>query len=64
MFRPKRRRHAWWALSVVPVALTDKPYLSLPGEGLSLQHFERLFASREWLASFVQSGIIGFAARL
>jgi hypothetical protein len=22
MFRPKRRRHAWWALSVVPVALT------------------------------------------
>ena len=23
---------------IVPVALTDKPYLSLPGEGLSLQH--------------------------
>jgi putative spermidine/putrescine transport system permease protein len=47
---------------IVPVALTDKPYLSLPGEGLSLQHFERLFASREWLASFAQSGVIGLAA--
>lgn len=47
---------------IVPVALTDKPYLSLPGEGLSLQHFERLFASREWLFSFAQSGTIGLAA--
>src|SRR5260221_7663720 len=47
---------------IVPVALTDRPYLSLPGEGLSLQHFERLFASREWLSSFAQSGIIGLAA--
>ncbi len=47
---------------IVPVALTERPYLSLPGEGLSLQHFERLFASREWLSSFAQSGIIGLAA--
>jgi putative spermidine/putrescine transport system permease protein len=44
---------------VVPVALTDRPYLSLPGHAPSTQHFERLFASGDWLWSFVQSGIIG-----
>ncbi len=49
---------------VLPVALTDRPYLSLPGHAPSLQHFERLFASSDWLWSFAQSGIIGVFSTL
>jgi putative spermidine/putrescine transport system permease protein len=49
---------------IVPVALTDRPYLSLPGQAPSLQHFERLFSSSDWLWSFAQSGIIGTASTL
>ena len=35
---------------VLPVSLTDQRYLSLPHEGLSLQHYRKLFTSPEWLA--------------
>ncbi|MDB5370378.1 MAG: transporter permease [Roseomonas sp.] len=47
---------------VFPVALTDKRYLSLPEEHLSLQHFANLFSSAEWLSSIGQSFVIACAA--
>ncbi len=47
---------------VLPVALTDQPYLSLPKDRLSLQHFAHLLSSSEWLSSFGQSALIALAA--
>jgi putative spermidine/putrescine transport system permease protein len=47
---------------VIPVSLTDRPYLSLPKQGLSLQHYIRLLTSSDWLSSFVQSFAIGAAS--
>ena len=32
-------------LVIVPVSLTDRPYLSLPEHGLSLRHYEAFFAN-------------------
>ncbi|MBM3519532.1 MAG: ABC transporter permease [Alphaproteobacteria bacterium] len=46
------------SLVAFPVSLTSKTYLSLPWEGVSLQHFRHLFTSPEWLSSFAQSAII------
>jgi putative spermidine/putrescine transport system permease protein len=47
---------------VIPVSLTDRPYLSLPRHGLSAQHYIRLLTSPEWLFSFLQSFTIGAAS--
>jgi len=46
------------SLVAFPVALTSKTYLSLPWDGVSLQHFRNLFTSQEWLTSFAQSLVI------
>ncbi len=43
---------------VFAVSLTDRSYLSLPQDGLSLQHFRNLFSSREWLTSLGQSFVV------
>lgn len=49
-------------LIVVPVALTDQRFLSLPKEGLSLRHFATVLSSPEWLGSIWQSFTIAAAA--
>lgn len=46
---------------VLPVSLTDKPYISLPQDGLSLQHYEDYFTSSRWLWATWQSVVIGVA---
>jgi putative spermidine/putrescine transport system permease protein len=45
-------------LVIVPVSLTDRPYLSLPEHALSLRHYEAFFTNPVWVASSVQSLII------
>jgi len=47
---------------VIPVSLTDQPYLSLPKHKLSLRHYVRLLTSADWLSSFAQSFTIGAAS--
>jgi putative spermidine/putrescine transport system permease protein len=47
---------------VFPVSLTDKRYLSLPEEGVSLKHYANLLGSAEWLGSIGQSLVIGVAS--
>ncbi len=47
---------------VIPVSLTDQRMLSLPVDGISLQHYETVFNSREWLGSALQSLLIGVAS--
>jgi putative spermidine/putrescine transport system permease protein len=47
---------------VFPVSLTDKRYLSLPEDGVSLKHYANLFGSAEWLGSIGQSLYIGVVA--
>ena len=47
---------------VFPVSLTDKRYLSLPEDGVSLKHYANLFGSVEWLGSIAQSAYIGVVA--
>src|ERR1700712_3752189 len=47
---------------VLPVSLTDQRSLSLPGEGLSLQHYVRLLHDQAWLHSAWQSLAIGVCA--
>ena len=49
---------------VFPVAFTDKRYLSLPQDHMSLQHFANLFTSEAWLSSIGQSFVIAVAAAL
>lgn len=49
---------------VFPVSLTDKRYLSLPEEGVSLKHYANLFGSAEWLGSIGQSLYIGVVATM
>jgi putative spermidine/putrescine transport system permease protein len=49
-------------LVVFPVSLTDRSYLSLPENGLSLQYFINFFTSRAWLSSFGQSFVIATGA--
>jgi putative spermidine/putrescine transport system permease protein len=61
---------AWVILSILiipslvafPVSVTSKTYLSLPWEGVSLQHFHNLFTSPEWMTSFGQSLVIALAS--
>ena len=52
------------SLVSIPVSITSKTYLSLPWEGVSLQHFHNLFTSEEWLSSFGQSLLIASASAL
>jgi putative spermidine/putrescine transport system permease protein len=40
---------------VVPISLTDQPYLSFPSGEISWRHYAKLFQSQEWLSSFLQS---------
>ena len=49
-------------LVVFPVSLTDRTYLSLPENGLSLQYFVNFFTSRAWLSGFGQSFIVAFCS--
>ena len=61
---------AWLVLSflalpafiVIPVSFTDKRYLSLPHDGLSLRHWHTFLTSEEWLSSIWQSLWIACAA--
>lgn len=47
-------------LVVVPVALTDRDYLSLPQEAISFSHFEALADwSKGWLPAMLTSAVIG-----
>jgi len=50
------------SLVAIPVSLTSKTYLSLPWDGVSLQHFINLFTSAEWLSSFGQSFVIALCS--
>jgi putative spermidine/putrescine transport system permease protein len=43
---------------VIPVSLTDRRYLSMPQNGLSLQHYANLLHSAAWQSSIVQSFFI------
>jgi putative spermidine/putrescine transport system permease protein len=49
-------------LIVVPVALTDQRFLSLPQDGISFRHFATVLGSGEWLGSIWQSFTIALAA--
>jgi putative spermidine/putrescine transport system permease protein len=49
---------------VFAVSLTDRPYLSLPHEGLSLQYYRSLLTSPAWLASIGHSLMIAVASTL
>jgi putative spermidine/putrescine transport system permease protein len=40
---------------VIPLSLTDQRYLSLPKQGLSLQHYADLLHSAAWQSSILQS---------
>lgn len=48
-------------LVVFPVSITDKPYISLPQETVSLQHYVDYFTSERWLWATYQSVVIGLA---
>jgi putative spermidine/putrescine transport system permease protein len=52
------------SLVAFPVSVTSETYLSLPWNGVSLQHFQNLFSSPEWLSSFGQSAVIAISASL
>lgn len=43
------------SLMAVPASLTDQPYLSLPKDGLSLQHYIRFGSDPSWRRSFLLS---------
>ena len=43
---------------VLPVSLTDRRYLSMPQNGLSLQHYANLLTSAAWQSSIAQSALI------
>jgi putative spermidine/putrescine transport system permease protein len=49
---------------VIPVSLTDRRYLSLPEQGLSLQHYANLLGSEAWRGAIWQSCSIAIAATL
>jgi putative spermidine/putrescine transport system permease protein len=49
---------------VLPIALTDQRYLSLPQEAISFRHFANLFTSGTWLGSIGQSFVIAVASTL
>jgi putative spermidine/putrescine transport system permease protein len=45
-------------LIVIPVSLSDQPYLSLPRAGLSLQHYARVAGNAAWLESIGQTAFV------
>jgi putative spermidine/putrescine transport system permease protein len=45
-------------LVIFPVSLTDRRFLSLPQDGLSLAHYVNLFSSPKWLESILQSLVV------
>jgi putative spermidine/putrescine transport system permease protein len=47
---------------IFPISLTDRSYLSLPADHLSLQYFKNFFTSADWLSSFGQSLVIALCA--
>lgn len=47
---------------IFPISLTDQRFLSLPYEGLSLQHYAAFFTSERWLSSTWQSLVIALAS--
>lgn len=47
---------------VFAVSVTDRAYLSLPEEGVSLQYYRNLFTSPAWLLSIWQSFVIACAS--
>ncbi|BDG72428.1 ABC transporter permease [Roseomonas fluvialis] len=49
-------------LIVLPVALTDQRFLSLPQDGISFRHFATVLTSPEWLGSIWQSFVIAVFA--
>jgi putative spermidine/putrescine transport system permease protein len=49
-------------LVIFPVSVTDQRFLSMPQQGISLQHYANLFTSPEWLSSIGQSLVIGIAS--
>ena len=52
------------ALVAIPVSLTPKRFLSMPGGEYSLRHFTALFSSPEWLSSFFQSAVIALSTSM
>ncbi len=46
-------------LVVFPVSITDKPYISLPQDGISFEHYVDYFTSERWLRATWQSVFIG-----
>ncbi len=51
-------------LVVVPVSLTDRPYLSLPAHRLSLAHYAQVLASPAWLSAIGQSLLVATLSML
>lgn len=49
---------------IFPISLTDQRFLSLPYEGLSLQHYAAFFTSERWLSSTWQSLVIAVASTI
>ncbi|MDQ8731485.1 ABC transporter permease [Bradyrhizobium sp. LHD-71] len=47
---------------VFAVSVTDRPYLSLPHDGLSLQYYRSLLTSRAWHTSILHSLVIAAAS--
>ena len=50
------------SLVAFPVSVTSETYLSLPWNGVSLQHYRNLFSSADWLSSFFQSAVIALVS--
>jgi putative spermidine/putrescine transport system permease protein len=49
---------------IIPVSFTTHHYLSLPDEGLSLQHYQNLFTNPLWLGAIGQSLLIAVLSSL
>ncbi|HVI87401.1 MAG TPA: ABC transporter permease [Dongiaceae bacterium] len=49
---------------IIPVSFTTHHYLSLPDEGLSLQHYQNLFSNPLWLGAIGQSLLIAVFSSL
>lgn len=49
---------------VFAVSVTDRPYLSLPRDGVSLQYYRNLLTSQAWLSSILHSLIIAVASTI
>lgn len=49
-------------LITIPVSLNDTRWVRLPEEGLSLQHFEAMLYSSNWMTSMRESAVIALVA--